>query len=107
MRCPRGGGRIDLTTRSTKAGVEIEVRDSGGGIRPQDLPRIFEPFFTTKPEGHGTGLGLTIVQGIVEKHGGTIRVDSNIGEGTQFIVFLPLDFDAATVRRASGTGARP
>jgi PAS domain S-box-containing protein len=86
---PQGGGRIELTTRAARDGVEIEVRDSGIGIREQDLPRIFDPFFTTKPEGHGTGLGLTIVQGIVEKHGGTVRVTSAATEGTCFIVWLP------------------
>ncbi|MGC4118305.1 MAG: ATP-binding protein [Myxococcales bacterium] len=88
---PPTGGRVELGTKSREGGVEIEVRDSGSGIKPQDLPRIFDPFFTTKPEGHGTGLGLTIVQSIVEKHGGTIHVTSVMGDGTCFTVWLPVN----------------
>ena len=63
--------------------------DTGCGIPPENLERIFEPFFTTKQEGHGTGLGLAIAYGIVERHGGTIKVESRPGEGTTFVVWLP------------------
>lgn len=67
--------------------VELEVRDNGGGIAPENLQRIFDPFFTTKK--HGTGLGLATVLSIVRKHGGQIAVDSTVGSGTAFTVFLP------------------
>jgi two-component system NtrC family sensor kinase len=67
----------------------VSFTDSGCGIPPESLGQIFEPFFTTKQEGHGTGLGLAIVYGIVERHGGTIKVDSRPGQGTTFTVWLP------------------
>ena len=85
---PRGG-QVSVVTRELSDGVEIEVSDTGAGIEAAHSARIFEPFFTTKPEGHGTGLGLTIVQGIIEKHGGTVRVSSAMGKGTTFTVWLP------------------
>ena len=67
----------------------VSFADTGCGIPTEHLGRIFEPFFTTKQEGHGTGLGLAIAYGIVERHGGTIKVDSRSGEGTTFTVWLP------------------
>jgi len=69
--------------------IEIEVRDTGGGIAPELLPRIFDPFFTTKAPGEGTGLGLSICHGIVAGLGGEIRVESAVGAGTAFRVLLP------------------
>ena len=83
------GGVVKLTTGYVKPEVLIRVEDNGSGIAPEHLDRIFEPFFTTKPDGKGTGLGLSIVQGIVEKHGGTISVESEVGKGTLFTVRLP------------------
>jgi len=77
------------TEQRTPGGVTIEVRDNGQGIPPEVLPRIFDPFFTTKDVGEGSGLGLSIVHGIVERHGGTIEVDSTPGIGTRFRVHLP------------------
>ena len=69
--------------------VRLTMRDSGAGIPPAMLARIFEPFFTTKEVGHGTGLGLAAVHGIVESHGGTILVESTLGQGTTFMIYLP------------------
>ena len=65
------------------------MRDTGKGIPEANLGRIFDPFFTTKPVGQGTGLGLPICYGIVEKMGGTISVESEIEKGTTFTVFIP------------------
>jgi len=69
--------------------VTVEVRDTGTGIKPEHLEKIFDPFFSTKEVGKGTGLGLSTVYGIVKQTGGTILVDSDIGKGTTFRIFLP------------------
>lgn len=70
--------------------VEILIEDDGPGIPHENLPRIFDPFYTTKDVGHGSGLGLFIVHDIIEWHGGSIRVDSRPGEGTTFIIWIPV-----------------
>jgi len=70
--------------------ILAEFIDTGTGIRQEDLPKIFEPFFTTKPQGRGTGLGLSVAYGIVEEHRGRIEVESQMGVGTNFKVFLPV-----------------
>jgi signal transduction histidine kinase len=70
-------------------GVEVVVVDFGHGIAPSIRSKIFDPFFTTKPVGRGTGLGLSISLGIVQAHGGTIRVESEVGQGSRFTVRLP------------------
>jgi signal transduction histidine kinase len=83
------GGVVSVTCENCGAsGASFSVVDTGTGIAPQNLPHLFEPFFTTKAEG-GTGLGLSISAGIVEDHGGTVRVASRVGEGSCFTVFLP------------------
>jgi two-component system NtrC family sensor kinase len=74
--------------------VEISIIDTGCGIAENDLRRIFDPFFTTKGVGQGTGLGLSVSHGIVKAHGGAIEVDSKVGEGTEFRVYLPLESPA-------------
>jgi CheY-like chemotaxis protein len=67
----------------------MTVRDTGLGIDPAIMNRIFDPFFTTKPQGEGTGLGLSVVYGIVKSHGGSIAVESEVGRGSSFHVYLP------------------
>ncbi len=71
--------------------VTVEFHDTGTGISAENLPRIFEPFFTTKEAGQGTGLGLPISHSIVKKHGGTIEVESEVGQGSTFTVLLPVE----------------
>jgi len=68
----------------------IEVRDNGTGMPVKAMEKIFQPFFTTKPTGEGTGLGLSLCYDIVKAHGGEIKVESREGEGTLFIVALPV-----------------
>jgi PAS domain S-box-containing protein len=83
-------GVITIRTRLTDGACVVEVQDSGCGIPAHILPRIFDPFFTTKGTGEGTGLGLSVSLGIIERHGGQILVESEVGKGTLFTVCLPL-----------------
>ena len=84
-------GHIRVRTWARDDGrVGVEVVDRGKGIAEADLPHIFDPFFTTKGTGEGTGLGLSISLGIVQAHGGSIDVDSRVGEGTTFTLALPV-----------------
>jgi len=85
----RPGGTVTVATKMVGEEVVLEVRDTGKGIPEANLGRIFDPFFTTKPVGQGTGLGLPICYGIVEKMGGRITVESEIEKGTIFTVFIP------------------
>jgi two-component system NtrC family sensor kinase len=98
----QGGGRITIRTRlredhrrsassaAPDTKVEITIADTGCGIAPENLQKIFDPFFTTKGVGKGTGLGLSVSHGTIEAHGGTIEVESTVGEGTEFRIYLPL-----------------
>jgi hypothetical protein len=87
--------------------VVFKVADSGTGIRPEILDRIFDPFYTTKPQGKGTGLGLATVLGIVENHGGFIQVDSKVGQGTTFSVYLPAHVGAEAAKPGADLPAAP
>jgi len=88
---PEGGAiNIEGKRDKTKGRVLITVKDTGPGISHKDLPHIFEPFFTTKDEGFGVGLGLSTVYGIMERHDGSVTVESKPGEGSAFTLELPL-----------------
>jgi PAS domain S-box-containing protein len=109
------GGELHLTLQAVRFGGDIapppglkpgdylhlEVRDTGHGMPPEVLSRVFEPFFTTKQPGEGTGLGLSVVHGIVKNHGGTITAESEVGKGSRFHVYLP----AGERPQAKGEGA--
>ncbi|MBI4309911.1 MAG: GHKL domain-containing protein [Candidatus Omnitrophica bacterium] len=84
-------GAIEVKTYKEDGHVCVDVRDTGKGIEPKNLEKIFDPFFTTKPVGQGTGLGLSVSYEIIKKHGGEIKVQSKIGEGTVFTVQLPVN----------------
>ncbi len=83
-------GRIEVATRMGEGHVEIVIADSGQGIPEEHLRRIFDPFFTTKDAAKGTGLGLAVSYGIIQKHGGDISVESTVGKGTTFTVRMPV-----------------
>lgn len=87
---PRGEGRLVIRSRHEGDEIRVTIRDNGAGIRQEHLPHIFEPFFTTKDPGKGTGLGLSLCYQIVRQHGGTIQVSSQPGEGSEFVVVLPV-----------------
>ncbi len=89
------GGVVRITTRLIEQTAVVSISDTGTGIAPENLKRIFEPFFTTKPVGEGTGLGLSISYGIIQRHGGQISVESQLGRGTEFTVKLPIDAEHA------------
>jgi two-component system, NtrC family, sensor kinase len=82
-------GEVIISTRLEQNSVIVEISDSGSGIADDQLSKIFDPFFTTKPVGEGTGLGLSTSYGIIERHGGTIAVKSEVGAGTTFTVRIP------------------
>ena len=84
------GGVLRVTLSRAGGNLELLVADTGHGIAKPDLQKIFNPFFTTKEVGKGTGLGLTVVHGIVQEHGGSIEVESELGRGTSFTIILPL-----------------
>jgi PAS domain S-box-containing protein len=115
------GGRIDIATRYREVTegmtdvphyvrpghyAEITVSDTGAGIPDQVVQKIFEPFFTTKERGKGTGLGLSMAYGAVKEHGGYINVQSQVGRGSTFIVYLPI-VPAMAVSRPAGANDTP
>jgi CheY-like chemotaxis protein len=103
------GGTLSIETsaepREGRRFARLDVRDTGRGIPPDVLPRIFEPFFTTKEVGKGTGLGLATAFGVVREHGGTIDVESDVGRGTLFQVWLPLSEETAAAPAGARAGA--
>ncbi|MGO9482039.1 MAG: sensor histidine kinase, partial [Candidatus Kryptoniota bacterium] len=86
----KGHGTVMVTTLQQGNSVVIEISDTGDGIPQEVMSKIFDPFFTTKGEGKGIGLGLSVVYGIIDAHGGDIEVNSKVGEGTTFKVTLPI-----------------
>ena len=89
-RCPAGGNCVSLpgtSANDNSGGVEVRISDTGVGIPKELEKKVFQPFFTTKDEG--TGLGLAIVHGIIREHNGSIEVESEVGKGTMFTIFLP------------------
>ena len=86
------GGMVTFRSYNRKDSkmIHVEVSDDGVGIRPEDLDHIFEPFFSRKRDGSGSGLGLAVTYGIVQRHNGNIHVKSDIGKGTKFIISFPL-----------------
>ena len=99
---PRGA--IGISTEREDDDVVLQVSDTGCGIAPEDLTRIWDPFWTTKPEGEGTGLGLSVVHGIVSAHGGTIEVTSDVGGGSTFTIRLPVAAETLAPKRVTSTG---
>ena len=83
-------GMIQITSRLIGVDIEVKVKDSGPGISADRQRKIFDPFYTTKDTGKGTGLGLWVSYNIIEKMGGTIKLESHEGEGATFIVTIPL-----------------
>jgi PAS domain S-box-containing protein len=88
------GGTMRLVLAPDRDMVKLTVADTGSGMPQEVIAKVFEPFFTTKEFGKGTGLGLTVVKGIIEEHSGTIHVESEPGKGTVFTIGLPINRDA-------------
>ncbi len=86
-------GEIRIITRALDGLVEIKISDTGSGISKENLPKIFDPFFTTKEVGKETGLGLSMAYNIIQKHQGSIDVESEMGKGATFIIRLKTDPD--------------
>jgi two-component system NtrC family sensor kinase len=102
------GGTVTVSTGLGADGmVVLRIMDTGEGIPDANMERIFDPFFTTKPVGQGTGLGLSICYGIVDKLGGRIVVDSEVGVGTTFSVHLPAGRLGEDAESAVETAQRP
>jgi signal transduction histidine kinase len=93
------GGTIGVRASASAGRVRLTVSDTGVGIPAEHLEKIYDPFFTTKPRGQGTGLGLSVSYGIVKEHAGTLTAESAPGEGSRFIVSLPISESRA--RRVS------
>jgi len=97
MRDAHGKGELVIQSKMAGEMIQVSFSDDGAGIFDDKLEKIFDPFFTTKDVGKGTGLGLSICYGIIEEHGGCIRVESKLGEGAKFTVELPVVHESITV----------
>ena len=90
------GGKLAIRSSASEDGwVKVSVQDNGSGIAPENMEKLFTPFFTTKEEGKGLGLGLAVSYGIIERHGGKVEVQSELGRGTTFTVHLPVGKEGA------------
>jgi two-component system NtrC family sensor kinase len=87
------GGRLTLCSSIMDSEVRVDVQDTGCGIPKENMSKLFTPFFTTKAKGKGVGLGLAVVHGIIERHKGRIKVQSEVGKGTTFSVYLGVHND--------------
>ena len=81
---------VSVSTKKENARIIIQVQDNGNGIPQNIVDKIFQPFFTTKPTGQGTGLGLSLSYDIIKVHGGEIKVETKDGEGSEFVIQLPI-----------------
>ncbi len=98
------GGTLRVSTRAVGRSVEVSIEDTGIGISPENVKKVFDPFFTTKTKG--TGLGLSVVYGIVERHGGSLRLDSRVGKGTVMTLVLPVAQAPAAAAPDAGPAER-
>jgi signal transduction histidine kinase/CheY-like chemotaxis protein len=104
----RSNGAVRISTRVEGRRVQVRFQDDGPGITEENLKKIFNPFFTTKPVGKGTGLGLSLSYGIIQEHGGSISAESAPGQGTTFIIDLPItEQSEAVVQEAAAAPPRP
>ncbi len=101
------GGEVRIKTRLVYQTVLVTISDTGCGIAPEHLDKIFDPFFTTKPVGEGTGLGLSITHSIIERHGGFIKTESRLGQGSTFMVTIPVDASRHEVKRTTAVPTAP
>jgi len=81
---------VSVSTKKENGKIELRIKDNGNGIPQKVLDKIFQPFFTTKPTGQGTGLGLSLSYDIIKAHNGEIKVNTKEGEGTEFVISLPV-----------------
>ena len=102
------GGTLTVETQNAPdgRGIIVRIRDAGVGIPRENLGKLFEPFFTTKKSGKGVGLGLSVVYGIIQEHGGTIQVTSEPHNGSVFQVELPTDRTNQSTQRQGGSNGR-
>jgi signal transduction histidine kinase len=101
-----GGGTLSIRTRRADAHhIQLVVTDTGMGMSEETMNNLFTPFFTTKPPGKGTGLGLSIIYGIVKMHRGDIHVQSTEGEGSEFVISLPIQLPDMSRPEGGGIGS--